>query len=129
MVAGSIIVRTMSVMAYRVRAPALTEIPAPLLRGTYIEVAMDDKNSTGDSFMEFRVQEPVVLYVAYDLRCTRTPTWLGGWERTSDLLKNNTGASHLVVYRRSFPAGRIALGGNRAPGAGAMYSVVVQAGQ
>ncbi len=112
------------------RAYTFTEIPGELLRGTYIEGAMNDKYTPADEeWMRFTVDVPVMVYIAYDKRCTKLPEWLVGWKKTGGVLKNNTGGSDLVVYGRRFPPGKVILNGNKAPGVGASYTVVIQAAE
>ena len=49
------------------------------------------------------------------------------WQKTKMVLRTTTNSCHLVVYRKSFPAGKIAVGGCKAPGVAAMYTVAVKA--
>jgi hypothetical protein len=105
---------------------AFTRVPQELEGATYIQTAMGDKNGTEKDFLTFQVSGPVKVYVGYDSRCTNPPVWLGGWKKTTMVLRIAAPGPALKVYEKDFPAGRIVLGGNAAPGAAAMYSVAVK---
>jgi len=106
-----------------------TEIPPEVLGATYIETVMDDRSAAPDQdFMTFAVETPVTVYVAYDHRCRSVPKWLSDWAKTKSILKNTASGSHLVLYRKAFPAGKVVLGGAKADGVAAMYIVCVQPG-
>jgi type 1 glutamine amidotransferase/HEAT repeat protein len=105
---------------------AFTRVPQELEGATYIQTAMDDKNGTEKEFLTFQVSGPVKVYVGYDSRCVNPPVWLGGWKKTTMVLRIAAPGPALNVYGKDFPAGAIVLGGNAAPGAAAMYSVAVK---
>ncbi|MBN2449651.1 MAG: PmoA family protein [Lentisphaeria bacterium] len=103
------------------------QVPVEVLGATYIEVVMNDRSlGTPDPFVTFQVDAPVVVFVAYDHRCTALPAWLRDWEKTAAVLDSTAVRSHLVLYRKQFPAGPVALGPCAAPGVAAMYSVCVK---
>jgi len=110
------------------RAYTFTQVPAEVLGATYIEVTMNDRGASAPAeFVTFSAGEPVTVYVAYDHRCTALPEWLRSWEKTAAILDSTAVKSHLVLYRKAFPAGRVALGPCAAPGVAAMYSVCATA--
>jgi PKD repeat protein len=90
----------------------------------YILTANNDKVSTGDSFLTFKVNMDVTVYVAFDVRSPTLPPWLESWTAvgeqvsTSDVKRN--------LFSKDFPAGTVTLGGNRPSGAGSMYNPIVK---
>jgi hypothetical protein len=97
---------------------------------TWIRTANADSGATDEVFLSFDVSEPVELFIAYDGRATAFPNWLlRDFEPRPELqVKTDEEASPLVVFAKSFPAGRITLGGNSAAGAaGAGSNYVVLA--
>jgi hypothetical protein len=72
------------------------------------------------------VDVPVRVYVAFDHRCRRPPSWLRDWKKTGERLTSTARGSDLVLYRKDFGAGAVSLGGSAAPGVGAMYTVAVR---
>ena len=103
-----------------------TNVPTMLRQATYIKTAMEDKNSNGDSFLSFEITRPVTVYVGYDPRVRQLPGWLSGWQDTRQKLPTSANGLTLKLYAKQFNAGSVTLGGNRAPGVGAMYTVVVR---
>jgi hypothetical protein len=109
---------------------AFTGVPKELEGATYIQTAMDDKSGTEKDFLAFQVSGPVKAYVGFDSRCASPPAWLAGWKKTALVLRIAAPGPALNVYEKDFPAGAVVLGPNSAPGAAAMYSVVLRpAGQ
>ena len=103
-----------------------SEVPAELLGATYIQTVMNDKVASDKAdFMNFRVEEPAAVYVGFDNRCRKLPEWLGNWEKMGLVVREETNSCHLVVYRKAFPIGKVVIGGNKAPGVAAIYTVVV----
>ncbi|MFQ3671867.1 MAG: hypothetical protein SNJ84_10465, partial [Verrucomicrobiia bacterium] len=93
----------------------------------HILLPNNEKNNTSSNYLSFTVNQPVTVYVAYDVRATSLPAWLSNFTNTGQTLTVN-GDVNRVVYSRSYSAGTITLGGNRAaPAAGAdtSYSVIV----
>jgi HEAT repeat protein len=109
------------------RQYVFTEVPAGLVGVTYIETVMNHRSvSAQPDFMTFQVPQPVEVFVGFDNRCSKLPDWLQGWERTKQAIRATTDTCHLVLYRKSFPAGVVTIGGPKAPGVAAMYTVVVR---
>lgn len=107
---------------YTDRSYTFTNIPAPLAGSTYIKTANSDKNSSGNSFLSFTVNQPVTVYVGHDNRVNPKPSWLNSFTATGTSLV--TSDTPLNLYSKSFPAGIIALGGNQGAQK-SMYSVIV----
>jgi hypothetical protein len=116
---------------YTDRTHQVTAVPTFLNRAPFIRTPNDDKANTSTSLLSFKLSQEAIVYVAYDPRATALPAWLSGWQKLTDRLGiNDPGISYLQFYSKTYPAGTVTLGGNRAsPGAGALsnYVVVVKA--
>ena len=107
------------------RAFTFTTVPAGLEGAAYIQTANDDKTAATKTFLSFAVNQPVTVYVGYDLRSNPPPGWLADFTDTG-LNLGTTDVPHRLLAK-SFSAGTITLGGNRDGGSGnSMYSVIVQ---
>ncbi len=114
----------------------LTSIPAALAGGIWIQTADAENADSSASYIDFTVDRPVTVYVAYDAGATSLPNWLN--PATSSFLDAGVNvqttdplSSTLRVYSQAFVApGTISLGGNLATGASGSNSnylaVVVQ---
>jgi hypothetical protein len=114
-------------LAYIDRAYSYESVPDPAAGSTFIRTANDDKPSSGDgTFLSFRANMGVTVYVAHDDRYTVKPGWLGNFVDTGmDVVIS--GQPH-SLYGKEFPGGAIELGGNTDPDATGdhnMYTVVV----
>ncbi|MFZ0470960.1 MAG: FG-GAP-like repeat-containing protein [Thiogranum sp.] len=96
------------------------------------EFEVYEAGSTEPAYIDFTVDRPVTVYVAYDADAGVTPpTWLtSGFVVNAGLTVQTTdpATQSLKVYSRSFPAGPVSLGGNMgsgASGADSNYLVVV----
>jgi len=103
-----------------------SKFPDYLLGATVIVTAMGDRDSKGDTFLSFQINVPATVYVGFDRRCKKPPAWLSGWKKTKDSVEAR---DKLNLFSKNFPAGTVTLGGNAAPGVGAMYSVFVKPAQ
>ncbi|WNM63963.1 Ig-like domain-containing protein [Candidatus Nitrospira neomarina] len=107
------------------RAYTFTTVPTSVQGARYIRTANDDKTATSTSFFSFTVNQPVSVFVGYDVRITMKPSWLSTFSDTGTNLV--TSDTTLRLFVRSFPAGTITLGGNaKGSGSGSMYSVIVK---
>jgi hypothetical protein len=114
----------------------LTSIPAALAGGIWIQTAnaSAERNNTAASYIDFTVDRPVTVYVAYDAGAAALPNWLrpaSGYVDTGlNVQTTDPLTPTLRVYSKSFPAGPVGLGGNLATGASGADSnylaVVVQ---
>jgi hypothetical protein len=117
---------------YLDRTYTLTSIPTGLSTGTeeWIKTRNDDKNLTSEVFLTFTISHNATVYVAYDSRATRLPSWLSnGFKLTSMTIGVSEEMGHFKVYQHDFPAGTVSLGGNMASGAvgaSSNYIVVVK---
>jgi hypothetical protein len=102
-----------------------TQIPARLEGATQILMRMDDKLSNPDQpFIRFNLSVGGTVLVAFDSRAVTLPAWLKEWRKTGEMLQTNTGF-RLNLFEKDFSEGEVVLGGNKVPGATAMYAVVV----
>jgi hypothetical protein len=104
------------------RSYTFTNVLEILTGATYIKTANNDKNSTGNTFLSFIVDQPVTVYAGHGVRLTNKPSWMNSFTDTSMSLA--TTDTTLELYNQSFPAGTVVLGGNDGGGK-SMYSVVV----
>ncbi len=98
------------------RSYEFTEVPAPVKEMVFIRTANDDSGASG-TVAQFRTNVPGTVYIALDERADR-PDWMASFKRTDHVLQTTDVPFRL--YRKSFPAGKIRLGGNNAP---SMYQV------
>ena len=100
------------VRAYTDRSYKITELPLALDGLQFIRSANGDAEASQGGGMSFELLFPSTLYVAEDLRGTRSPAWLTqGFEKTEYELETED-ARHRI-FRASFPAGRVHLGSNQ----------------
>jgi hypothetical protein len=113
----------------------IISIPYELSEGTeaWIKTKNTDKfNKTSYSFLEFTISQASTVFIAYDSRATSRPTWLRNNFNTTSLSieVEDVDMLYFDVYSKTFPAGKITLGGNfssGAAGAKSNYIVIVQA--
>ena len=110
-------------VVYIDRNYTFTNVPGTITGGTYIKTANTDKNSTGDTFLSFTVDQPVTVYVGHDDRISPKPSWLNSFTNTGMILE--TSDTTLELFSQSFPAGTVTLGGNNTGKGKSMYSVVI----
>ena len=121
-------------LLYRDRAFVFTDpIPASLIGQTYIRTMNGDKTLSGTEVLSFDVNQFVEVTVALDARYGEAPpSWLKDWHKLDEQLSTDdvsaTGQGQRTLYRRSFPAGKVTLGGNFEEGletAYSMYTVII----
>lgn len=96
---------------YTDRTYTLTSIPAAVAGGQFIMTANNDKNFTGATHVQFTVDAPARVYVAFDSRTTALPAWMSAWTITPDSIGTTDVALRLYVRDYASP-GQITLGGN-----------------
>lgn len=110
---------------YNDRNYTITEpYPSWMYCQTYIKTLNNDKDLT--TSWSFRTDTPMSVVVVFN--DFGRPAWLKNWKKLSDELTCSEPNSKRVLYARSFPAGKITLGGNRDPGmptGRSMYSVIL----
>ena len=112
---------------YTDRAYQVTSVPADINNAPYIRTANDDKYNTSTSLLSFNLSKEATVYIAYDPRGTVLPQWLSSWQKlTTQLGVNDSKITHMDLYMKVFPAGRVTLGGNLAsPASGALNNYIV----
>jgi hypothetical protein len=103
-------------LAYIDRTYTVTELSAQLAGNPLIQVSNDDKTVTASTYLQFTLDRRGTVYVCYSALASQLPAWLndGSWVPTSDACAVNDGvATPRFVYKKSFPAGKVTLGGNR----------------
>ena len=113
-------------LIYTDRTFMLQSLPAELSGLEMIRTAQDDANVTTTNHLCFTVRQPALVYVAFDRDAPRLPAWLTGWADTGlEIMSDNAGGFR--VYRKSFGAGQVILGGNDGSYTGAVSSYFVLA--
>jgi hypothetical protein len=105
-----------------------TEVPAALDGQEFLRLANDDKDIASPTFLTFTLTDDANVYVLYDMRSTTLPGWLGvgGWTQEDYYVA--TDDVYRYVYSKTFPAGKVRLGGNaQLPMTGAQSNYVVVA--
>lgn len=124
---------TTGAAVYTDRAYTISSLSSALLNGTMIRTANDDKGNASANAMSFTVNSAATIYVAYDGRASRIPTWLSGFTLTSlTVTVPGSTSTPYKVYSLTVTGNTIVtLGGNlQSPAAGAQsnYFVIVQSG-
>jgi hypothetical protein len=104
-----------------------TQVPAALEGQEFLRLANDDKDIASPAFLTFTLKDDAIVYVLYDMRSSALPGWLGGGGWTQEDYYVATDDVYRYVYSKTFPAGKVKLGGNAQPpmtGAQSNYVVV-----
>lgn len=119
---------------YSDRNYTITSVPAYLKGASFVQTANNDKKDVSDTFLTFFVKKSAIVYIGYDPRATKIPTWLKDWTKTGDSIgTNDRDISFLQVYSKLLELGSVypypfILGGNLAGNAvGAQSNYVVAA--
>ncbi|WP_221392675.1 InlB B-repeat-containing protein [Dyadobacter sp. NIV53] len=100
---------------YTDRAYPITSVPASLVNASLIQTPNDDKKNATSSVFSFNLSRPATVYIAYDPRATVLPAWLQGWQKLTDIIGlQDPLISYFSLYSKTFPAGKVTLGGNMA---------------
>jgi hypothetical protein len=95
---------------------ALGRIPPELEGATWIRTANDGKEIDAERFVSFQVTRAVTVYVGFDRRAKKRPSWLTEWVLLTERIEvDRDGMGYFDLYRRDVPAGTVSLGGNSAP--------------
>ncbi|AMR33488.1 hypothetical protein A0256_19710 [Mucilaginibacter sp. PAMC 26640] len=118
---------TVGATYYTDRVYQITSGPDYILNGKLIKTANDDKLSKLTSFLSFKVHKNATVYVGYDSRAKKLPTWLEGFTKTSETLGvDDPKIATLNIFKKEFPAGLVTLGANLSgPAIGALCQYVV----
>ncbi len=90
-------------------------VPEELAGADLIRTANDDDGMQGEDCVQFELLVPATVIVGLDERTAVVPAWL---QRDYEPLEGHLDADHwrMRLYRRSFPAGPVVLGGNTEDG-------------
>ncbi len=103
----------------------LETVPSELAPALWVKTANNDKFSTGDDFLRFKINKKVDLYVGYDERLTQIPNWLASWDTTDLEIRSKTGALYRVFHTTA-DSGQVILGGNYGTDNSNMYLVLLK---
>jgi len=108
--------------SYRFRS-----VPEELVGADMIRTANNDEGAQGTDWLQFELLAPATVVVGLDERTAVVPSWL---ERDYEQQPEQLEADHwrMRLYRRSFPAGPVVLGGNTEDGRSggkSHYTVIV----
>ena len=120
-------------LLYRDRGWRITTMPAELDGAIGIATFAEDRKSQDEKALVFEIDREADVWVGIDTRSAKNarkvPDWMKEWESTGLRIQSKTaGNSTYQLYRRRFPAGTVALGGNHHggdTGAGVNYTVLV----
>ena len=110
---------------YSDRSYVVTSLPDELKDQEFIRTRNGDKKQTAADFLKFDLTQDAWVYVAFDSRASQLPGWLSGWIDTGQNVETND--VDFDIFKKSYAAGLITLGGNSASpmqGAGSNYFVI-----
>lgn len=101
---------------YTNRSYAWKNIPEHLVGASVIQTANGDADvgSIGNDFLHFTLDSEAEVYIAHDRRIQDKPAWLNTFESTGTTLA--TRDTIYDLFKKVFPAGKVALGGNTKDG-------------
>lgn len=102
------------------RSYIIKRIPVVLSGLPAVRTANSDKEASSERLLQFHLDNPSRIYVAYEAAATGIPTWLRSFTREIPQIEIEEPVSEiervLQVYSKDFPPGAIVLGGNHADG-------------
>jgi hypothetical protein len=104
---------------YTDRNYELTVIPSKYIGMDMIKTSNDDRNlTTASDYLTFEMPYDGIVYVAFDSRATRLPSWMSGFSNTGERIYTSLSSQpYLKVYRKTYNSGAcVNLGANKAPG-------------
>ncbi|HYF00070.1 MAG TPA: nucleoside hydrolase-like domain-containing protein, partial [Planctomycetota bacterium] len=112
------------------RSYTIGSLSSALANQTLVRTSNDDKNVSSSAHLTVTLSGAATVYVGYDRRAAKAPSWLSGWTLTSESMAvSDAPASPLRVYSKAFAAGDVVLGGNQTggpTGAESHYVVIVK---
>lgn len=116
-------------VAYTDRAYVFQGLPSYLLGATWISTPNDDKAESAPATLAFDLNAPAWVYLTLDSRFDATstfPAWLEDWEFVVDTVQiNSSGTVDYLLFRKSFQAGTVTLGGYDFGSLYSHYSVII----
>lgn len=104
--------------AYTDRPYLIMRLPLPLSGLPAVQTADLDYEARRESFLHLQLDRPSKVYVAYLATAKRLPNWLRKFKPESMHIEIDHPGGRMLfpVYSRDFPAGKVTLGSNQAPG-------------
>ncbi|MBI5525908.1 MAG: DUF4185 domain-containing protein [Deltaproteobacteria bacterium] len=106
---------------YLDRDYAFTDVGA-LAGAVYVLTANDDKTDASAEFLSFQLNRAAVVYVGFDENYP-APPWLASW--TAAPAKVIASHAAYALFVRTFPSGKVVLGGPALDAGGNMYTVII----
>ncbi|MEO7802631.1 MAG: kelch repeat-containing protein [Ginsengibacter sp.] len=112
---------------YTDRTYQVTHVPSNLNGALFIKTPNADKYNSSSQLLSFSINQPAIVYIAYDPRGTTLPSWLSGWQKFAGTVGiNDPKIDHMNLYYKEYVAGVVTLGGNlQSPAAGALDNYFV----
>ena len=122
----------------------VVEMPKELVGIQFIMTANNDKKSTGDGFVTFKVNKPSIIWICRDSRGDeekggKPPEWMEkDYEKQLDgkdplvIEVTDGGMGTFTLWKAEVKAGKVAIGGNAdkpATGQGSNYLILVEENQ
>ena len=90
----------------------LGELGAALTGHTLVQTSNDDDFVEAADHLTLQLSAKSAVFVCVDVRAARPASWLPGWAEQQETVRTAGTAVSFRVYRRTFPAGKVVLGGN-----------------
>ncbi|MDB5339761.1 MAG: hypothetical protein JWN70_5380 [Planctomycetaceae bacterium] len=102
----------------------IRKLPESLDKQVLIRTSMDDDYAAAADHLQLQLPQSVTLSVCIDKRGRQPPGWLDGWVLAKESVEVDGVPYH--IYQKTFPAGRVTLGGNdrNRTGANSNYLVI-----
>jgi len=102
-----------------------TSVPDIVKGATYIAVPQEDVGSKKNPLLQFEINKPAYVYIAWDSRgVDRLPDWMAGFEKLDVTMDDSSGTPGYRLFRKKFPAGTVTLG-PKGRDTGAMYHIAI----
>ena len=104
---------------YTDRSYTFTKVPSKYIGMDMIKSPNNDRNNTcGSGYVTFTKPSTGLVYVAYDRRATKLPSWMNGFSYTGDIINTSLSSQGwLKVYSKQFSGGAcVNLGCNKGSG-------------
>lgn len=97
------------VLSYLDRLYMITDLPEEVEGIDWIRTKYEDYTNTSGSYLDFNINSEGTVYVAYPEETCPIPAWLNSFMLMNEVLVTN--AMTYRLYKKTFPAGNIVLGG------------------
>jgi DNA-binding beta-propeller fold protein YncE len=113
--------------AYLDLSNQIKDLPSHLMNTLFISTAQEDRNLGEELPITFKIWQETTVFIGYAIQNTQLPGWLADWQSTEE--KIITEKVDLTLFQKTFGAGTVALGRNRAvevPDQEYMYIVIIK---